>query len=50
MVSNSALDPLIMTFFQFGILIILLGWLLTIQSTSLTGRNIVINITYIFPI
>ena len=36
---NSALEPLIITFFQFGISI-LLGWLLIIQTTSLTGRNI----------
>jgi hypothetical protein len=28
-----------MTFFQFGISL-LLGWLLIIQSTSLSGRNI----------
>jgi hypothetical protein len=36
---KSALEPLIITFFQFGIFI-LLGWLLVIQSTSLAGRNI----------
>jgi len=46
---NSALLPLSITFFQFGISF-LLGWLLTIQSTSLTGRNIVINMVLIFPI